>query len=316
MNTRIARRAIAVCCALLSLGVKPAGAQDIKVTLLGTGNPVPVMNRFGPSTLVEAGEQKFLFDVGRGALQRLRQIKTRWQDIDGVFFTHLHSDHVVGFPDAWLTGWLVAPGRNRALRVWGPTGTKQMMSHLAQAYEFDIGIRQSDDRASADGVVILSEDIKEGIIFEKDGVTITAIEVDHAPVAPAFGYRIDYRGRSVVLSGDTRVSDNLVRHAQGVDLLVHEVVSPESILRNGRTAEQARSVIQHHTSAEQAGEVFARVKPKLAVYSHIGQPDATAEDLITPARKAYAGPLEIGEDLMVINVGATVEVRRFSPAPP
>jgi ribonuclease Z len=92
-------------------------AQDIKVTLLGTGSPPPVMNRFGPSILVEAGDKKFLFDVGRGAMQRLTQIKTRWQDVDGVFFTHLHSDHVVGFPDVWLTGWLVGPGRNRPLAV-------------------------------------------------------------------------------------------------------------------------------------------------------------------------------------------------------
>src|SRR5207253_371525 len=82
-------------------------AQDIKVTLLGTGAPPPVMNRFGPSILVEAGQFKFLFDAGRGALQRLTQTKVRWQDVDGIFLTHLHSDHVVGFPDLWLTGWLV-----------------------------------------------------------------------------------------------------------------------------------------------------------------------------------------------------------------
>lgn len=99
-------------------------AQGIKVTLLGTGNPPPVMNRFGPSTLVEAGGQKFLFDAGRGALQRLRQIGIRWQDVSGVFLTHLHSDHVVGFPDLWLTGWLVSR-RDVPLQVWGPRGTKK-----------------------------------------------------------------------------------------------------------------------------------------------------------------------------------------------
>src|SRR5436853_7444393 len=102
------------------------------------------MNRCGPSILIEAGGQKFLFDAGRGALQRLTQLKVRWQDIDGVFLTHLHSDHIVGFPDLWLTGWVVGPpgyercgGRDRPLLVWGPRGTKKMMSHLEQAYEFD-----------------------------------------------------------------------------------------------------------------------------------------------------------------------------------
>ena len=101
-----------------------AQGQDIKITLLGTGCPPAVMNRFGPSTLVEAGGQKFIFDAGRGALQRLNQVKVPWQGIDAVFLTHLHSDHVVGFPDLWLTGWLVGrPGRDRPLQVRGPTGT-------------------------------------------------------------------------------------------------------------------------------------------------------------------------------------------------
>jgi ribonuclease Z len=282
----------------------------IQVTRLGTGTPVPAMNRFGPSILVEAGDQKFLFDAGRGALQRLAQLKVRWQDVDGVLLTHLHSDHVVGFPDLWLTGWLVGPGRDRPLSVWGPRGTKKMMSHLEQAYDFDIRIRLYDDRPPPDGVVILAEDIEEGVVFEKGGLKITALEVDHAPIRPAFGYRVDYEGRSVVLSGDTRVSENLIRHAQGVDLLIHEVASPESFQRAGTRPDRARSVIAHHVTPEQAGEVFARTNPKLAVYSHIVQPDAGEQDLVPPTRKAYAGPLEVGEDLMVIAVGEKVEVRR------
>ena len=291
-------------------GSMPVNAQGIKVTLLGTGNPVPAMNRFGPCTLVEAGGQAFLFDAGRGALQRLTQIKVRWQNVDGVFLTHLHSDHVVGFPDLWLTGWLVAPGRSRALQVWGPAGTKKMMSNLEQAYEFDIRLRKSDDLASPKGVEIVAEDIKEGVVFEKEGLKVTAFEVDHAPVSPAFGYRVDYRGHSVVLSGDTRVSENLIRHGQEVDLLIHEVVSPESMQRGGRNPERVKAVIAHHTTAEQAGKVFLRTKPRLAVYSHVGQPDATVEDLVPPTRKSYLGPLEVGEDLMVIEVGAKIEIRR------
>lgn len=287
-----------------------AAEPEIKVTLLGTGAPPPVMIRFGPSTLVEAGGQKFLFDAGRGALQRLAQIKVRWQEVDGVFFTHLHSDHVVGFPDLWLTGWLVGRGRDRALQVRGPRGTARMMSHLEQAYQFDIRIRLYDDQARPDGVVLLAEDIKEGVVFDKGGVKITAFEVDHKPVNPAFGYRIDYGGRSVVLSGDTRVSENLIRHAQGVDLLIHEVVSPETFQRVPVDPEHARRVIAHHVSPEQAGEVFSKTRPKLAVYSHIVQPMATEQDLIPPTRKTYSGPLEVGEDPMVITVGEKVEVRK------
>ena len=283
--------------------------QEIKVTLLGTGAPPPVMNRFGPSILVEAGGQKFLFDAGRGALQRLAQTKVRWRDVDGVFLTHLHSDHVVGFPDLWLTGWLSGAGRDRPLKVWGPRGTKKMMSHLEQAFEYDIRIRLYD-QASPDGVILLVEDIGEGVVFEKAGVKITAFEVDHKHVKPAFGYRVDYGGRSVVLSGDTRVSENLIRHAQGADLLVHEVVAPETLLRAGLSSQRVEGIATLHVTPEQAGEVFSRARPRLAVYSHIVLPSATEQDLIPPTRKTYSGPLELGEDLMVIEVGDKIEVRR------
>jgi ribonuclease Z len=293
----------------------PTQGQEIKVTLLGTGCPPAVMNRFGPSTLVEAAGHRFIFDAGRGALQRLNQVKVPWQGIDAVFLTHLHSDHVVGFPDLWLTGWLVGrPGRDRPLQVRGPTGTQRMMSFLAQAFEYDIRIRLDDDRAPPNGVVILAEDITEGVVYENSGVKITAFEVDHTPVKPAFGFRIDYSGRSVVLSGDTRVSENLIRHAQSADLLIHNVVSPETFQRIGVPPAQTANIIAHHTTPEQAGEVFERTKPKLAVYSHIVLPNATEEDLIPPTRKIYSGPLELGEDLMVIEVGEKVEVRR--PARP
>ena len=261
-----------------------AQVQGIKVTLLGTGSPAAVIDRFGPSILVEAGGQKFIFDAGRGAMQRLNQAKVRWRDVQGVFLTHLHSDHVVGFPDLWLTGW-ITPGRDVPLHVWGPKGTKNMMSHLEQAFDYDIKIRLYDDRPSPEGVVILAEEIADGFVYEKAGVKITAFEVDHAPIKPAFGYRIDHAGRSVVLSGDTRISENLIRHAQGVDLLIHEVASPEAFQRVGTAREWAQSIVAHHVTPEQAGEVFSRTKPKLAVYSHIVPPMATEQELIPLTRK-------------------------------
>jgi ribonuclease Z len=309
MASMIFRRMMGI--ALLAIALVPAAAQaqDVKVTLLGTGCPPPVMNRFGPSILVEAGGQKFVFDAGRGALQRLNQIDVPWRDVNGVFLTHLHSDHVVGFPDLWLTGWLTTR-RARPLPVWGPRGTKRMMSLLEQAFDYDIKIRLYDDRAAPDGIVILAEDIAEGFVYENGGVKITAFEVDHTPVKPAFGYRIDHAGRSVVLSGDTRTSENLIRHAQNVDLLIHEVASPETFQRVGASPEVAKQIIAHHVTPEQAGEVFSRTKPRLAVYSHIVLPSATEQDLIPPTRKTYSGPLELGEDLMVIEVGEKVEVRR------
>ena len=295
---------------MLSCGAGLAAA-DIKVTLLGTGCPTPVMDRFGPSTLVESGGKKFVFDAGRGAIQRLRQANVAWQDIDGVFITHLHSDHVVGFPDLWLTGWLVGTGRSRPLHVWGPTGTRKMISYLEQAFEFDIHNRVEGNHSKPDGVAIVATDVStEGVLYEHAGVKITAFEVDHGPVKPALGYRIDAGGRSVALSGDTRYCENLIKSAAGVDLLIHEVVAPESLRRAGVPADRLASVIDYHTTPEQAGKVFTRVNPRLAVFSHIVMPSATDEELIAPARSGYSGPLEVGEDLMVIEVGEEIVTHR------
>ncbi|HET9445640.1 MAG TPA: MBL fold metallo-hydrolase [Steroidobacteraceae bacterium] len=267
------------------------------------------MNRFGPSILVEAGSEKLIFDAGRGALQRLGQANVKWNDVTAVFLTHLHSDHVIGFPDLWLTGWLT-PGRSRPVKVWGPAGTKSMLSHLEQAYAFDIAVRKADDKTAPAGIVLEVTEVADGTVYEQGGVKVSTIEVDHEPIKPAFGYRIDYAGRSVVLSGDTRVSTNLVKHAQGVDVLIHEVAVPETFRRASRNPDRAKSIVAHHVTPEQAGEIFASTKPRLAVYSHIVLPTATAEDLIPPTRRAYSGPLEVGEDLMVINVGETIDVLR------
>lgn len=285
-------------------------SQTIKVTLLGTGCPEPVMNRFGPSILVEAGDQKLIFDVGRGAVLRLGQINVNYKDVSGVFFTHLHSDHIVGFPDLWLTGW-IRDRRNTPLPVWGPKGTAKMMEYLTKAFEYDLAIRVSDGKAPPEGAVIQARDITEGIVYEKGGVKVTAFNVDHGPVKPAFGYRVDYGGRSVVLSGDTRPSANLVKFAKGADLLVHEVVAPELVKNSGRGAGSINAILSHHTTPEQAGEIFAQVKPKLAVYSHIVFPSATEQDVIPPTRKTYSGPVVMGEDLMVITVGDKALVEKY-----
>ena len=289
--------------------VAAAHAQTLKVTLLGTGNPRPVMERFGPSILVEAGHEKLLFDCGRGATQRIYQLKVPFADVNALFLTHLHSDHVVGIPDLWLTGWIM--GRKVPLRVWGPAGTKQMMSHLQQAYQFDTHMRRDvDEKVVAQGVVVLAKDIDQGLVYQNGALKVTAFAVDHGPVKPALGYRIDFAGHSVVLSGDTRYSENLIRFSQGTDVLIHEVIDPSAYreVSNSFSAEQRQRVIEHHTLPEQAGTVFARVKPKLAVYSHIVPPDVP--EVVPHTRKTYSGPLEVGEDLMSIEIGEKIEVRR------
>ncbi len=301
-----------------STGPADTSAQTITVTLLGTGRPIPAMDRFGAGTLVQAGPVTLLFDCGRGITQRLWERHIPLSAVSVLFLTHLHSDHVVGIPDLWLTGWLAGPfgTRTAPFQVRGPAGTREMMTYLEKAYTADIRIRSADERLTLASAAIDAADISEGVVYRDHGVTITAFDVDHGPlVKPAFGYRVDYGGRSVVISGDTRFSENLVRHAQGADVVIHEVALASDDLLARSVA--AQRIIAHHTTPEDAGRVFARVRPKLAVYTHVVllaldsiSPPPTVAEVLTRTRTTYSGPIVAGEDLMTIEVGDSVTVRR------
>jgi ribonuclease Z len=294
---------------LSSMDPANAGQSDFRLTLIGSGVPIPAADRFGPATLVEAGDQKLLFDAGRGATIRLWQLKIPFNKVSPLFLTHFHSDHTVGIPDLWLTGWLGGPfgRRSTPFHVIGPTGTKELMTNLERAYAADIRIRIADEKYPPDGVKIIADEFgAEGVVFEKDGVRVTAFEVDHGDaIKPAFGYRVDYKGHSIVISGDTRLNENVIKHGTGADILVHEVaaVRPE-LLKD----QQVQRVMAHHTSPQEAGTVFSRAHPKLAVYTHLVLldrptiPAVTIDELIAQTRETYAGPLEVGDDLMTVEI--------------
>jgi len=287
-------------------------SRDVfRVTLLGSGAPPPRLDRFGPCTLIEVGNEKFIVDAGRGAMQRIYQLGIPFGDITGLFLTHHHSDHVVGFPDLWLTGWIGRPWgkRKQPLHVWGPVGTQQMLEHLPLAFAVDIRVRRKN--YPADGVKLLAHEIEEGEVLHRDGIRVSAFKVDHGGEdLPAYGYRIDYQDHTAVLSGDTTFNENLIQHSQGVDVLVHEVTAVTGSA--AESPDQLKRISGNHTTPKQAGEIFSRVKPKLAVFNHLllfG--GATAEDLIPATRKRYLGPLIVGEDLLQIEIGKSVEARRF-----
>ncbi|MBN1103179.1 MAG: MBL fold metallo-hydrolase [Deltaproteobacteria bacterium] len=282
-------------------------SKDFRVTLLGTGVPHPDPHRGGSSTLVQAGGQRLIFDCGRRTLLRLSETATAIKEANKLFLTHLHSDHTVGIPDLWLTPWIF--GRwTEPFYVWGPPGTKRMMRKLEEAFEFDLAIRPVHDLLPVEGAGIAAQDVAEGVVFEKEGVKVTAFEVDHRPIQPSYGYRIDFEGRSVVLSGDTRFSENLIRHAMGADLLVHNVgaARPEDL----QVSERYRRIMALHIPPEEAGELFTRVSPKLAVYTHMVLFKIGTEEIIERTRTTYAGPLEIGEDLMAFDIGDAIRVIR------
>ncbi len=294
----------------------PTFAQgDFQVTLLGTGDPIPRVDRFGPATLVEVAGQELLFDVGRGASQRLVQLNIPLSALDGVFITHFHSDHINGLADLWMTGWIPPwfGRRSEPFEVWGPVGTKSMLDHLELAYSENTRVRIPDELLAPEGIDTLAHEFDEdGVVYEKDGVVVTAFAVEHGDlIKPSYGYRVDYDGRSVVISGDTRYDENLIAAAQGADLIIHEValVSDELLA----SSEQMRRIVAHHTLPEEAGLVFDKIDPKLAVYTHLVMlsnppefPEAPLSSLLTRTRTNYSGPLMIGEDLMTFIVDESV----------
>lgn len=305
------------------LAQSPGGEQNMRVILLGTqGGPTFNAQRLGISTLVLAGSERLLFDAGRGTTTGMARVAIDPADVTKVFLTHLHSDHVISLPELLISPW-ASQGRKVPLYVWGPSGTRSMMLKFQEALAVDIHVRRDvDERFPAEGVRVVATDIREGVVYESGGVTVTAFLVDHGPVKPAYGYRVDFRGHSVALSGDTKPSDNLVKFTAGVDVLVHEIGRlkedpllsgpPDELLPNSRqTRRQAKTIAEHHTDGVEVGRVLDRVRPKLAVFSHYNVDPQATRPLV---RKNYAGPVEFGEDSMTIEVGSQVDVRRLAPS--
>lgn len=275
----------------------------MRVTFLGTGTPFPNPRRFGSAILVEAGRKKLLFDCGRGAVIRLSEVRLNPSDIDCLFLSHLHSDHVVGVPDLWLSGWFM--GRDSPLRIWGPAGTRAMAKHLLQAFSYDIRTRQAaPEGLPAKGAEIEAKEIQEGTVYETGALRVSAFVVDHGAAKPAFGYRVDHSKHCVVISGDTKSCQNLVDFAKGVDCLIHVAWSVESL---NSTPQPLRSL----ASAEDAGDVFAAVKPKLGVIYHFHHERGILEAI----RGKFKGRCVIARDLTTITIDRTIRSRnKFSGA--
>ena len=305
---------IAFVLAVTLFGAAPA--PGFRVTLLGTGTPEPNIARFSASTLVEVGGKRFVFDFGRGVTMRMWQLKVPLGSIDAGFLTHFHSDHLVGLPDLWLTGWLrpAYGGRNTPFVLYGPPGIKALTDHLSAAFAEDIATRMADEHDPAAGIAFETHEIVPGLAYDRDGIKIYAFANDHgALVKPSYGYKVVYGGRVFVLAGDTRYSPAVVAQAKGADLFVHPVTFiPDALL----VAQPAfRAVYNHLASPEDAAKAFLLAAPKMAALSHIGlNGGSTEEQLVARIRQTYNGPLTVGHDLTTFDIGETVTVT--SPVSP
>lgn len=308
-----------VAISLMLVNVSPAEENPVsvdndtmKLTFLGTGAPRPSTERYGPSIYVEAGDHKILVDAGPGMRERLFEAGgfEAISGVDHVLVTHLHFDHTVSISSAWLSGWLF--GRRVPLHVQGPVGIKDMMENIKKAYQWDVDYRIMVGVPEA-GTELIVDEVSGGVIFNQGGLKITAFPVEHMPINVAtgellglrgetIGYRMDYKGHTVLFSGDTRSTEKseINNIGKDVDLLIHEVQVPSP----GATAEAnlANVSLTVHSTPEQAGHVFATTKPKMAVYSHIIPPGITKDDLLVGTRPYYKGPLTVAHDFMEITL--------------
>jgi ribonuclease Z len=297
--------------ALLFLPALPA--QVITATLLGTAGPSLSTVQAEAGLLIQAGPETLLFDCGHLVPERLAQLGIT--NVTKVFLTHLHSDHTEGLPILWMNEVTWGSRGQNPLQVFGPpednpnqpSGTLDMTTGVANSYATNTHIRRDlVEHLPAGGIQFQTTEIGQGVVYTNNGVTVTAFLVDHFPVMPAFGYRVDYAGHSVVFSGDTTYSPNLISFAQGADVVIHEVLlsPPGATLAND-------GILGYHTTPEQAASVFSQVAPRLAVYTHIvDQTGGGASAIISRTVAAgYSGPLQVGTDLTSISIGSAVTVK-------
>ncbi len=268
----------------------------MKVTLLGTGSPLPDPNRAGPSTLVQAGGANLLFDCGRGVLMRLAGSMTPVSQLSAVLVTHLHSDHMTDLNDVITTHWITTPGPT-PLRVFGPEGTARIVEATMRMLAHDIGYRRAHhDDLTWDPVVEVGE-VQPGDRFEVGPVTIVVGRTDHRPVEPTVGYRVEHDGRSVVIAGDTIPCEGLDELCRGASAYVQTAIRADVVrqIPNARL----QDILDYHSSVEQAADTATRAGVGALVLTHYVPPPPPGgleqwRQLVTPL---FAGPVIMGDDL-------------------
>lgn len=273
----------------------------MRAVLLGTGSPPPNAKRRGPATLVSLGEERFLVDAGSGVGVQLVQARVRAHDWPRVLITHHHSDHTIDLGHLLITRWIV--GQNAPFEVWGPAGTRRQVDKLIDYLAWDIEVRRAHMHDRRPPAVRVTE-IDEGRIMEVGSVTVSAFLVGHDPVKPAFGFRFEGGGRSVVVSGDTRPSENLMRWSRGVDCLIHECCEMAKTTWFPDCGwpsleEKIRDLQSYHTPPGELGRVAAGAQAKKLVVTHM-MPGSVPAELEVAAKRHFPGPVLIGEDLMEV----------------
>ena len=323
--------------ALFTRGMEQALAADpfagradgLSVGLCGAGSPMPSPDRAGPCTVVTAGRHVYLVDVGEGSVRNLARMGYGAGRVEALFLTHFHSDHIDSLGALMLQRWAGSAART-PLPVYGPPGVSQVTAGFNQAYTLDRGYRIAHHGAKIvppGGFGLDARTIAPGAkpVFAAHGLQVYAFAVDHRPIAPAFGYLFVYKGRRIVISGDTAPAVGVARAARGADVLVHEALSPrlvavqrEAALRTGRAnlAQIFHDIGNYHTSPGQAADIAQAARVRTLLLTHIVPPLPFAileGPFLGDARSRFDGALIVGRDgdELLLPAGTTrIERRR------
>lgn len=296
--------------------------DGLHVGLCGTGSPMPNLDRAGPCNVVIAGKQIYVVDIGEGGGETMNVMGISPGKADGLLLTHFHSDHIDGLGPLMLFHW-TRGSSTTPLPVYGPAGVEAIVAGFNAAYATD-----NSYRIAHHGTVVVPPSGAGGTarpfemtgpttkVLERDGLTITAFTVNHDPIKPSVGYRFDYKGRSLCISGDTRKSPNLEAVCKGVDILVHEALNPalvqtmaDAAATNGQAgaAKILHDIQDYHTAPWEAAESAETAGAGMLVLSHLVPPLPTKllhAAFLGDATSRFSGPIVVGEDGMMFSLPA------------
>jgi len=279
-----------------------ASESHTQIVMLGSGNPNADPDRSGPAVAIVINDRAYLVDCGPGVVRRAAAAEKNGiaalsvKKLNLVFITHLHSDHTLGLPDLIFTPWVL--DREDPVQAYGPRGLKDMTGHIERAWKKDVDVRRRGlEQANATGYKVAVHEIKPGVIYRDENVTVTAFPVKHGTWDQAFGYKFETADRKIVISGDTAPSDEVVKACDGCDVLLHEVYNPEGDeLKQQHWMQYFRTF---HTSPAELGDIARRAHPKLLVLYHMVFEKLPEEDLVRQVKESYSGRFEVARDLGV-----------------
>lgn len=280
----------------------------MKITLLGTGSPIPDPNRAGPCTLVQAADQNVMVDCGRGALMRLMAAGVVPPAVGTVLVTHLHSDHISDLNDLVTSRWVMSPV-NVPLSVYGPVGTRSMVDALLKMLELDQQYRHDhhDDLRASGPLTVNVHEIEPGSIFRIGAISVSVHETDHRPVRPSIGFRLELDGKVAALAGDTVPCAAVDEMCRNADVYVQTVIRDDMVKFVADlvpTGQRFRDILDYHSTVEQAAQTAARTGVKNLVLTHyVPALQAGQEDeWRSRAAAHFAGNIVLGPDLTSIEI--------------